>query len=75
MTELLGSFSVRRLRKLALVHGAASALDLRGDTRHQYRFARNGAEADIRALRDDWVNVGEDMAEALESAAVERIAQ
>lgn len=75
MTELLGSFSVRGLRRRALLRGAASALDLRGDTRHQYVFARNGAEADIRALRDDWLAVGDDMSEALESAAVERIAQ
>lgn len=75
MTELLGTFSVRLLRRRAFARGAASALDLRGDTRHQYRFAHSPAQADLSAIRNDWEQVGEDMAAALDAAAHERIAQ
>lgn len=75
MTELLGSFSLRSLRRQAFARGAASALDLRGDTRHQYRFAQTSDQADLCAIRNDWEQVGGDMAAALEAAAHERIAQ
>lgn len=75
MSELLSSFSVGQLHRRALIRGAASAFDLTGNTRRQYRFARSGAEADVRALRSDWEAVGADMREALQAAAVERLAQ
>lgn len=75
MSELLGSFTVRSLQRRALLRGAASAFDLTGNTRRQYRFARTGSEADIRALRADFRAIGDDMREALDAAARERLAQ
>jgi hypothetical protein len=58
MTRLLGTFTVDGLMKSAALRGAASALDLRGDTRQQYRFYATPAEADLEAIRDDWRAVG-----------------
>ena len=75
MTALLGSFTVRSLRRHALMRGAASALDLRGDTRHQYHFSPSPTQADFEAIRDDWEQVGQDMAAALDAAARERLAR
>jgi hypothetical protein len=75
MTELLGSFTIRSLRRHAYAHGAASAMDLRGNTRHQYRYSQTTAEADLAAISNDWQVVGEDLAAALDAAALERLAQ
>lgn len=75
MTALLGSFTVRSLRRRSWLRGAASAVDLRGDTRHQYHLMRTGEQADIAAIRNDWQTVGQDLAAALDAAARERLAQ
>jgi hypothetical protein len=75
MTELLGTFSVRFLARRSFLRGAASAFDITGNTRRQYRSARSGADADFRALRADWRAVGGDMRGALDAAAKERLAQ
>lgn len=75
MTQLLGSFSVAALHRRAFWRGAASAFDLRGDTRRQYRFAASAAEADGRAIRNDWEQVGGDLRAALDAAAEQRLAR
>lgn len=75
MSELLGSFSVGALSRRALLRGAASSFDITGNTRRQYRFAKSGPQADFRAMRADWQAVGDDMREALNAAAQERLAQ
>lgn len=75
MTELLGSFTVRSLGRRAFARGAASAFDITGNTRRQYRFAKTGPQADFRAIRSDWLAVGDDMRVALDAAARERLAQ
>lgn len=75
MTALLGSFTVRSLRRSAYLRGFASAIDLRGDSRHQYRFAASPERADFDALRNDWENVGQDLAAALDAEARQRLAQ
>ena len=73
MTQLLGSFSVSSLGRRAFLRGAASAFDLRGDTRRQYRYAANEALADCQAIREDWEQVGGDLRSAIDAAAEARL--
>lgn len=75
MTMLLGTFSVSQLGRLGLLRGIGSVMDLRGNTRRQYRFARTPAEADLRAIASDWDATGCDMQAALDDAARERLAR
>jgi hypothetical protein len=63
MTRLLCSFDVGWLRSRALLRGAASVLDLRGDTRRQYRWPVSDADAP----RDDWAQVTADLRSALDA--------
>ena len=72
MTWLVGSFSVDRLARRALLEGAASALDVRGDTQRQYRFSESVDAADCRALADDWLTVGQDFSSAMQSRVASR---
>lgn len=50
--------------------GAARVLDL-GGTFDQYNASPTGDEADMRALSNDWVVVGETMREAIETVTNE----
>lgn len=65
MTTLLGTFTVNGLRRSATLRGAASAMDLRGDTRRQYLFYRTDAEADLEAIRNDWRAMGDQFRETI----------
>jgi hypothetical protein len=67
MTRLLGSFSVDVLARRSWVRGTASIMDLRGDTRRQYRFYDDPDEDDAAALADDWHQIGQDMAQAADA--------
>ena len=74
MTELVGTFSVESLSRRAYLRGAASAVDLRGNTRRQYRFAKSPEQADASAVMDDWDAVGADLAGAMsEHACAEHV--
>lgn len=75
MTYLLASYRVSLLARRAFLRGAASAFDLRGDTRRQYRFAPSSSAADARAIGADWAQVGGDLRAALDAAARERLAR
>lgn len=59
MTRMLGTFTPGQLRRDAFLRGAASAFDLRGDTRRQYRFYTTDSQADLEAIRNDWRALGE----------------
>lgn len=69
MTRLVGSFTVQGLHKRALLEGAASAFDLRGDTRRQYSLAPTPEMADLEAICDDWEALGHDFEAAMKSQA------
>lgn len=70
MSRIVGSYSIERLARRALVDGAASALDLRGNTRRQYRWALSEQAADDEAIGDDWTMVGQDLRRACETVVV-----
>lgn len=72
MSRIVGSFSVKSLARRTVVEGAASAFDLRGDTRRQYWWAASDREADAKAILDDWRAVGADLWHAFEAAGVPR---
>lgn len=62
MTRLLNTFNVRHRRgRDDYLRGAAAAMDLRGNTTRQYRLAATPAEADARAVANDWQTVGDDL--------------
>ena len=65
MTTLLGSITVSGLRRTAALRGAASALDLRGDTRRQYEFYSSPEDADLDAIRNDWRALGDNFRSAV----------
>jgi hypothetical protein len=67
MTRLLRTRNVApgRGRKRAFLRGAASVMDLRGNTTRQYRLAQTGEQADADALADDWRTVGDDLRRAM----------
>lgn len=67
MTSLVGTSNVRGYRRSALLRGAASALDLRGQTLAQYRIVQTPEEEDGEAIRDDWRQVGADLQEAMDT--------
>jgi hypothetical protein len=50
----------------SFLSGMARALDLSG-TFDAYNRSRNGGEADLRAIWSDWLTVGQDMSEAINS--------
>lgn len=65
MTHLLQTYSVSALRRRALLRGAASAFDLRGNTMRQVRVGGTPEEYDARAIARDWRVVGEDLRAAM----------
>lgn len=75
MTQLPGSFSISALGRRAYLRGAASAFDLRGNTRRQYTFTSSAAEADVSAIREDWDQVGNDLRSTLDAAAEQRLSR
>jgi len=72
VTTLFGTWSVASLRRKAFVRGFASAFDLRGDTRRQYRTPRDPAIADADAIRADFEAVGADLRLAMDLYAAGR---
>jgi hypothetical protein len=50
----------------SFLSGAARVLDL-GGTFDQYNTCATPEDADLRALRGDWITVGRDMQEAIEA--------
>jgi hypothetical protein len=65
VTRLLGSFDVEWLQRGALLRGAASVMNLRGDTRRHYRWYPSPDNDDAAALAEDWAQVGRDLREAI----------
>jgi hypothetical protein len=53
------------------ISGAASVLDLAG-VFSEYNGSREEAEADVKALLNDWYNVGQDLAKAMPPHAEEK---
>lgn len=72
MTTLLGTFTVNGLRRSATLRGAASAMDLRGDTKRQYLFYRTPAQADLEAIRNDWRALGDQFRETMRETRTNR---
>lgn len=72
MTTLLRTFDVSCLRRRAFLRGAASAFDLRGDTRRQFRLGTDPATVDAEAIRADFEAVGADLRGAMDNYAPER---
>ena len=64
MTWLWGRSSARSHRR-AYLRGAASVMNLRGTTQHQYPMYPTPAEADAAALASDWRAVGDDMRDVM----------
>ena len=69
MTRLLRTWSVDRLRRRALWHGAASAFDLRGNTMRLYRLGSDPSRVDNEAIRADFEAVGADLRAAMDGYA------
>ena len=72
MTTLLGTFGVGEIARRAGLRGAASAMDLRGNTLRQYRMYRHGPQADTDALRNDWRALSAYLAEAARKFTAEK---
>lgn len=64
-TWLLGSFDVSWLRRTALLRGVSSVMDIRGDTRRQYRWYATPEDEDADTIAEDWAQVGRDLHEAI----------
>lgn len=62
MTVLLGTWDVDAYARTARLRGAASAFNLRGDTRWEYSPGASATQADLDALAGDWAAVGNDLA-------------
>lgn len=52
--------------KPSFIEGVARVLDL-GGTLNDYNFSRSGALADAHAVESDWVTVGVDLRNAVET--------
>ena len=61
MTEILGTASVSDYHRTALLRGAASAFDLRGNTLRQYRLFGSSTGADRYAMSGDMKVVLDDV--------------
>ncbi len=48
----------------SFIEGIARSIDI-GDTLTEYNGSENGTLADIRALRSDWLAVGDDLRQAM----------
>lgn len=51
----------------AFIKGYSKALTLNGSTRSNFALL-NGQESDVKALREDWINVGKAIKEATNKA-------
>jgi hypothetical protein len=60
------------LRRRSFVRGVASAFDLVGNTRRQYRLGSDPASVDAEAVRADFEAVGEDLRAAMERYSATR---
>ncbi len=61
------SYSFRHLfARPSFIEGAARLLDL-GVTMQQYNTSRTDTEADIKAMRNDWRTVGNDLKTSMKS--------
>lgn len=56
----------------SFIGGLSSVLDI-GNTLTVYNDSKSPSEADMRAIRSDWVVVGEDLRHAMEQWENERI--
>ncbi|MFY9463140.1 MAG: hypothetical protein WAP52_03070 [Candidatus Sungiibacteriota bacterium] len=71
MAEILNSYTFRLFKKRSsspLIEGAASILDS-SDNNHLYHYDNNDKEADSNSLRDDWLQVGQDLQNVIEEYA------
>lgn len=66
MTTLLRTYSVAGLRRHALLRGAASAFDLRGNNKRTFRLGGSAEQVDAEAVRSDWLAVGADLRSAMD---------
>lgn len=48
----------------SFLEGIARSIDL-GDTLTEYNGSESGAAADLRALRSDWIAIGNDLRQAM----------
>lgn len=59
----MGDRSFYLFARPSFIEGAARLLDW-GGTMNEYNSSPDGATADVRALRNDWRAVGDDLSEA-----------
>lgn len=69
MTRLLRTLTVgvHPTRGRDFLRGAASIMDLRGNTLRQYRLASTASEANADAIAEDWRVIGGDMRSAIDT--------
>jgi predicted RNA-binding Zn ribbon-like protein len=65
MTMLTGTWTPQRFARGSFMRGVASAFDLRGNTRRQYRWYWTPEDVDRRAVESDWLAVGDDLRTAV----------
>jgi hypothetical protein len=66
MTMFVGTWTADRFARRSFLRGAASAFDLRGATRRQYRAYWTPEEVDRYAVETDWQAVASDLNTAVE---------
>lgn len=55
----------------SFIRGLGRAIDL-GATRNQYNDSETPEEADVRAMRSDWVSVGKDIMTSISSFSLDK---